>query len=110
MDIVAKYEENILRGFFESYEINNSAIDSIVDDIKQRLYSLLDIWSNLEVRRAILTIGLEEAIYYEPLNASTEIKALVVVAIRNSEFENLVSTNEAAMKYGFQETPLPEKA
>lgn len=110
MDIVKKYEQDVLRKFLLSYEIPVTVVDSISEDINTRLYSLLSIWNDNENRRAILTIGLEEATHYEPFNASLEIKALVVVAIRNSEFENLVSTNEALTKYGFDKPPLPEKA
>lgn len=110
MEIVQKFEEEVLIDFFKSYEIPESASDVVINDIKSRLYSLLDIWENVEDRRAILTLGLEEAVHYEPLNAPIEIKAFVVVGVRNSEFENLVSTSQAAKKFGFNEKPMPEKS
>lgn len=110
MDVVKTYAEKILKPFLNSYKIPLKVVHSISEDIKTRLYSLLSIWNDNENRQAILTIGLEEATYYEPFDVQIEIRALVVVAIRNSEFENLVSTNEAAMKYGFDKPPLPESS
>ncbi|MEK5215256.1 hypothetical protein [Psychrobacillus sp. FSL H8-0487] len=110
MDVVKTYEEQILKPFLNSYNLPFIVVDSIIEDITPRLYSLLSIWNDVKSRRAILTIGLEEATHFEPFDASIEIRALVVVAIRNSEFENLVSTDEAAMKYGFKKSPLPESS
>ncbi|MCM3359222.1 hypothetical protein [Psychrobacillus sp. MER TA 171] len=108
MDIVDKYEALVLKVFFESYNIPEEVSQKVSLDIKNQLYSILNIWEDIENRRAILTIGLEEATYFEPFDASVEIKAMVVVAIRNSEFENLVSTNEGAMIYGFKKSPLTD--
>jgi len=110
MDIVQKFEKEVLKDFFKRYEISKLASDVVINDIKHRLYSLLEMWNNAEDRRAILTLGLEEATYYEPFDAPIEIKAFVVVGVRNSEFENLVSTSGAAKKYGFNEVPMPEKS
>ncbi len=110
MDVVKVFEEQLLKPFLYSYNIPKSVVETISANIKTRLYSLLSIWNEKEYKHAILTIGLEEATYYEPIDAPIEIKALVVVTIRNSEFENLVSTDEAAMIYGFNKSPLPESA
>ena len=55
----------------------------------------------------MLTTGLEEANFYEP-KENIELKCFVVVTIRNSLFENLVSNRKAAMELGLKKSPIPE--
>ena len=61
----------------------------VVADVRGRLLAVLRHWKDVRFRRTILLPGLEEATYYEPLSAPLEVKALVVVAVRNSLIEDL---------------------
>lgn len=109
MEKVTNYIEVELPQFLKRFNIPESGIENIKEDIFQRICSLLQLWNDEKKRRSLLTLGLEEAIYYEPLDAPIEIKAFVVMTIRNSEIENLMSTNTAAAIYGFSEPPIPDE-
>lgn len=85
--------------FFTSYSIPNNVIEIVNKDIETRIYSLLSRWTDIVFRRVLLTTGLEEATFYEP-NEDLELKCFVVVVIRNSLFENLVSNRKAALELG----------
>lgn len=102
------YIQTELPTFLEKYNIPNDVIEIVTNDIETRIYSCLSHWNDIKFRRALLTTGLEEANFYEP-RENTELRCFVVVAIRNSQFENLVSNREAAMKLGLKSSPIPEK-
>jgi len=69
--------------------LNKDQREDVCNDVQQRLGSLLAHWADDRFRRTILTLGLEEAAFWVPATASLEIRALVVVAVRNSLIENL---------------------
>ena len=69
----------------------------ILEDIKNRLCSLLARWDDEEYRETILFTTKEEALYYKPF-AENEIRELVVAGIRNSMLEIAASTNCSKFK------------
>src|SRR5262249_51351304 len=61
----------------------------VVEDVTERLESLLSHWCDVSFRRTVLVLGTEEASFWSPRNANIEIRSLVVVAVRNSLIEDL---------------------
>ncbi len=61
----------------------------VVDDVVQRLESLLSHWNDESFRRTILVLATEEASFREPRNASLEIRSLVLLGVRNNLIEDL---------------------
>ena len=50
---------------------------------------MLSRWHDLRTRNTILLLGREEGAFYEPRSASLEVRAFVVVTVRNSLLEDL---------------------
>src|SRR6266571_2492650 len=65
------------------------AIEAVVTDIRRRLQSVLSRWQDMPTRKTLLLLGREEGAFYEPRSASLEIRAFVVVTVRNSLLEDL---------------------
>lgn len=59
----------------------------IQDDIRSRMLSCLYYWNQQDVRRTILFLSLEEALFYEPVSTQENIREFVVTTIRNSMLE-----------------------
>lgn len=59
------------------------------------MLSLIQYWNDDEFRNTILSVGMEEGMFYEP-NARIEVKCFVVVTIRNSLLETLASADYAS--------------
>jgi hypothetical protein len=102
------YIQDELPSFFMKYNIPDDVIVILCNDIETRIYSCLSHWNDFEFRRTLLTTGLEEATFYEP-RENIELRCFVVIAIRNSQFENLVSNRKAAMELGLKTSPIPEE-
>lgn len=66
--------------------------EQIVNDIKNRMCSLLVRWEQEDFRRTILFVTDEEALFYEPA-VSDDVRRFVVATIRNSMFEVAASAN-----------------
>lgn len=66
--------------------------EQIVDDIKNRMCSLLSKWQQEEFRRTVLFVTDEEALFYEPA-APDDVRRFVVATIRNSMLEVAASVN-----------------
>lgn len=64
----------------------------IVDDIKNRMCSLLVRWEQEDFRRTVLFVTDEEALFYEPI-AVDDVRKFVVATIRNSMLEVAASVN-----------------
>jgi hypothetical protein len=105
--LIDEYVQDILPSFFKAYNIPNDVVEAVTNDIETRIYSCVKHWSDFEFRRVLLTTGLEEASFYEP-KEDIEVRCFVVVAIRNSLFENLVSNRKAAMELGLRRSTIPE--
>lgn len=65
----------------------------VCEDVERRLVSLLSHWYDPAFRDTLLVLGAEEGEFFEPRTAPPNIRALVVVAIRNSLLEELNTTS-----------------
>lgn len=95
-DTINFYIWNILKKQLQKYKISNEALYNILNNVKMQLYSIIEIWNNIEFRNAILILASEEAKFYEPKNEI--IASMVVIAIRNSLLEGVSSVSYK--KYG----------
>jgi hypothetical protein len=96
------YFKEILIPILQSKEVEKNVIEKVTDDINQRFLSLISNWTNEEFRKTILFIGKEEAKFYKPKVLKDDIKAFVVVTIRNSLLEEIGSTEESAINIGLK--------
>lgn len=87
---INKYTDEILYNQLLKFNIKESYIKKITENIKEQIYSIIYNWDDMYFRKALLVIGEEEAKFYEP-DAEQDIKSLVVIAIRNSLIENVFS-------------------
>ena len=60
-----------------------------LEDVRDRLTSVLSRWNDEAFRRPVLQTGIEEARFYQPASVELEIRALVVIAVRNSRVGDL---------------------
>ncbi len=84
MAIVQEYTQSVLAPQLLSLGLNKHQRQVVLEDVTGRLESLLSHWSDLPFRRTVLVLGTEEASFWEPRSASLEVRALVVVTVRNS--------------------------
>lgn len=66
--------------------------EQIVNDIKNRMCSLLYRWDREDFRRTVLFVTDEEALFYEPV-AEDDVRRFVAATIRNSMLEVAASVN-----------------
>lgn len=95
MTVIQGYTQSVLLPQLRSLGLNKRQREVVVEDVTQRLESLLSHWSDLPFRRTVLVLGTEEASFWEPRSADLEIRSLVVVAVRNS----LVTDLNASQAY-----------
>lgn len=95
MNVVQRYTHSVLVPQLRSLGLSERQREIVVADVTMRLESLLSHWHELPFRRTILVLGTEEASFWEPRDASMEIRSLVVVGVRNS----LVTDLNAAHAY-----------
>ena len=96
-NIIEKYIEEVLYNRLKTFEIKEKYILDIKQDIKEQMYSLIYHWNDIEFRKAILSIALEEGKFYEP-DADVDIKCFVVITVRNSYIENIFSDESYLME------------
>jgi hypothetical protein len=89
MNAVETYTKTLLAPRLRKYGLNKDQREKVCADVRQRLASLLSHWSEVPFRRAILMLGIEEATFWEPKEASIDVRALVVLGVRNSQIESL---------------------
>lgn len=89
MSVVQEYAQSVLVPQLHSLGLSERQREIVVADVTMRLESLLSHWHDPSFRRTILVVGTEEGSFWEPLDASLEIRSLVVVAVRNSLIEDL---------------------
>ena len=92
-----------------SLGLNRRQRQIVVDDVTQRLESLLSHWSDLPFRRTVLLLGSEEASFWEPQSASLDIRALVVVAVRNSLVTDLNASQAYTRELRSRQQLLPDE-
>lgn len=100
-NIIRDYLRNYFEPMLAQFTANEETIFNVSSDVHSRLSSILNRWNDNSFRSTILLHGVEEASYYEP-KGDIDIKALIVVAIRNSLLEDIASTNDAAKKFGLK--------
>lgn len=83
------------------------AIEAVVTDIRRRLQSVLSRWHDLPTRNTLLLLGREEGAFYEPRSASLEVRAFVVVTVRNSLLEDLGIPGASLIPGGVPEEEKP---
>jgi hypothetical protein len=84
MSVIQGYTQSVLSPQLRSLGLSKRQQEIVIDDVTQRLRSLLSHWCDLSFRRTVLVLGAEEASFWEPRSASIEIRSLVVMAVRNS--------------------------
>jgi hypothetical protein len=91
MDAIDVYLDTILTPQLEHMGVQSfpGAIEAVVTDIRRRLQSVLSRWHDMPTRKTLLLLGREEGAFYEPRSASLQIRAFVVVTVRNSLLEDL---------------------
>ena len=67
----------------------SGAVEAVVTDIRLQLQSVLSRWQDMPTRKTLLLLGREEGAFYEPESASLEVRAFIVVTVRNSLLEDL---------------------
>ena len=87
---IKEYLEDLLNNQLK--EIKYRYRVQIVDDVKNRMCSLLSKWDDVEYRTTILFVTREEALFYEP-DALDEVREFVVATVRNSMLEVAASDN-----------------
>ena len=90
-DAIDVYLDTILTPQLEQLGVQSfpGAIKAVVTDIRLRLQSVLSRWHDLQTRNTLLLLGREEGAFYEPRSAPLEVRAFVVVTVRNSLLEDL---------------------
>jgi hypothetical protein len=93
MTVVQEYTQSLLVPQLRSLGLSKRQWGVVVEDVAQRLESLLSHWSDVPFRRTVLVLGTEEASFWRPQGANIEIRSLVVVAVRNSLIEDLSTSD-----------------
>jgi hypothetical protein len=69
------YTRSVLGPQLRSLRLSTRQWEIVVDDVTQRLESLLAHWNDEFFRRTILVVATEEASFWEPRTASLEIRS-----------------------------------
>src|SRR5215469_16450906 len=90
-DAIDVYLDTILTPQLEHLGVQAfpGAIEAVASDIRLRLQSALSRWHDKQTRNTLLLLGREEGAFYEPRSTSLEVRAFVVVTVRNSLLEDL---------------------
>jgi hypothetical protein len=109
MDAIDVYLNTILIPQLEhmGVQLFLGAVETVVTDIRRRLQSVLSRWHDMPTRNTFLLLGREEGAFYEPRSASLEIRAFVVVTIRNSLLEDLSIPGASLIPAGVPESETP---
>ena len=87
--IIESYFRSLLRPQLEILGLSSKQQLLGGEDVNARLNSLMGNWDDVVFRRTALLLGTEEATFYQPASVDLDIRALVVVAVRNSILEDL---------------------
>ncbi len=90
-DAIEMYLNTILTPQLEHLRVQSfpGAIEAVVTDMRLRLQSVLSRWHDKQARNTLLLLGREEGAFYAPRAVPLEIRAFVVVTVRNSLLEDL---------------------
>lgn len=98
--VVDKYLENKLRKQLILHNVESKFVDEIVENVRIQMISVLQLWGNKDILNTLFASVYEEAKFYEPY-ACMDIKCFVVLTIRDSLYETLVSVD--CDKYGIED-------
>jgi hypothetical protein len=91
--LIEAYLGSVLSAQLRTLGLDDPSQTIVLNDVRWRLQSLSDIWEDDELRRTALVAGREEATFYEPNGVRIELRAAVVVAVRNSILEDLTASH-----------------
>ena len=89
--MIDHYVQEILTPWPHARGLPTKAVPQVADDVRQRLLSALSRWNTVDDRRTLLLLAREEAVFYEPRTVPLDIRALVVLCVRNSLVEDWCS-------------------
>ncbi len=89
--MIESYLDKVLTPWLREKPLTPGDISLIVADVQSRLRSALEHWSDPLFRDTLLSAAAEEALFYQPRRAPLEIRALVVLCVRNSLVEDWCS-------------------
>ncbi|WP_020072496.1 hypothetical protein [Faecalispora sporosphaeroides] len=92
VEAIEHYLYNILTVMLNEYGVSSNFTKQIINTIKTQIYSCIQHWSDISFRKALLLLGYEEGLFYEPAG-KLDIKCFVVATIRNSPLETAQSDN-----------------
>lgn len=88
--MITHYLDEILKPKLKKLGVSDAFCNHTTEIVKKQIISLVAHWDDVAFRKAVLLIGMEEGLFYEP-SAKVDVKAFVVVTIRNSPIETLQS-------------------
>jgi hypothetical protein len=109
MTMIQEYTQSVLAPQLLTLGLNKHQRAIVLEDVVQRLESLLSHWFDLPFRRTVLVLGTEEASFWEPSSASLEIRSLVVVTVRNSLVTDLNADRAYTPKLRSRKRFLPDE-
>jgi hypothetical protein len=109
MSVIQGYTQTVLDPQLRSLGLAKQQREIIVEDVTDRLESLLSRWPDARFRQTVLVLGTEEATFWEPQSASLEVRSLVVVAVRNSLVTDLNASRAYTPKLRSRRQLLPDE-
>jgi hypothetical protein len=106
--VIDGYIKSVLAPQLRSLGLNKRQMEIVVDDVAQRLESLLSHWNDESFRRTMLVLATEEASFWEPRTSSVEIRSLVLLAVRNSLIEDLGASHPYTKELRSRRELLPD--
>lgn len=107
--LIKRYINNYLFTTINNIISDEDVTNMVIKDVENRLISVISKWNDDNFRKVILFPGVEEAFFYEPCDVELDVKAMVVIAIRNSLIEDISSTKEASKKLGLKKPMIDDK-
>lgn len=95
MKAVDQYLNEILAPTLRKRGASENYVIETINVIANQMYSLLKCWNNTAVRKAVLLLGAEEGLFYDP-PGKKDVRCFVVVTLRNSPLERIQSDAYAA--------------
>lgn len=90
MKAVDQYLNDILAPTLRKHGASENYVIETLNVVGNQMYSLLKCWNNVSVRKALLLLGAEEGLFYDP-PSKKDVRYFVVVTIRNSPLERIQS-------------------